>query len=74
MEKDAALRALGAAMQERRRATGLSQDRFADLIGMHRAYYGALERGNRNLTFGTLLRVCAVLEVSASVLLAESGL
>jgi transcriptional regulator with XRE-family HTH domain len=35
----------------------VSQEAFADLIEMHRAYYSAIERGERNLTVGILHRV-----------------
>jgi transcriptional regulator with XRE-family HTH domain len=38
---------------------GVSQEGFADDIQMHRTYYSALERGESNLTFKTLERVCA---------------
>ncbi|MEZ5464519.1 MAG: helix-turn-helix transcriptional regulator [Lysobacteraceae bacterium] len=36
---------LGAAIRGRRTALGFSRDTFADEIGMHRAYYSAIERG-----------------------------
>jgi predicted transcriptional regulator len=45
---------LGAAIRKRRTALKVSQEAFADLIGMHRAYCSAIERGERNLTLGTL--------------------
>lgn len=35
-----------------------SKEAFADKIGMHWAYYSALERGESNLTLRTLRRVC----------------
>lgn len=33
-----------------RERTGLSQEAFADRIGMHRTYWSAIERGEKNLT------------------------
>lgn len=48
---------LGAAIRRRRLAREYSQDSFADAIGMHRAYYSSIERGERNLTLVTLERV-----------------
>lgn len=48
---------LGAAIRRRRLACEHSQDSFADVIGMHRAYYSSLERGERNMTLTTLERV-----------------
>ncbi|MEA5126543.1 helix-turn-helix transcriptional regulator [Xanthomonas floridensis] len=52
-EENLALR-LGAAIRTVRLATGLSQEGFADAISMHRAYYSAIKRGEKNITIGTL--------------------
>jgi transcriptional regulator with XRE-family HTH domain len=57
------LKRIGDAMRKRREALGVSQEGFADRIGMHRAYYGALERGEKNLQLSTLERVCEGLDV-----------
>lgn len=46
----------------------MSQDTFADSIAMHRAYYSAIERGEKNLTVATLLRVTTGLGISLSTL------
>jgi len=48
---------LGAAIRRRRLASEYSQESFADAIGMHRAYYSSIERGERNLTLTTVKRV-----------------
>ncbi len=50
---------IGDALRKRREGRGISQEAFADEIGMHRTYYSALERGEINLTVRTLSRVCA---------------
>lgn len=52
---------------------GLSQDKFADTIGMHRAYYSSIERGERNLTLATLWRLAAGLGIKPSELLRDAG-
>ncbi len=57
------MRQLGKAIRLRRKATGHSQESFADKIGMHRAYYSAIERGEKNLQIDTLQRVCDGLAV-----------
>jgi len=67
-------RRLGTAIRARREARELSQDRFADAIGMHRAQYAAIDRGEVNVTFLTLVRIAEGLSVDASTLLAEAGL
>lgn len=53
---------IGHALRKRREAQGYSQEAFADRIRMHRAYYGAIERGKKNLQLSTIERVCAGLD------------
>lgn len=60
---------LGQSLRVQRRAIGLSQDDFADRIHMHRAYYSAIERGEKNITLTTLQRVAQGFGVSMSSLL-----
>lgn len=48
---------LGMAFRKRREALGFSQESFADHIGMHRTYYRAIERGEKNLQLDTLQRL-----------------
>lgn len=75
MDEAASLRVkLGGAIRERRSKLMLSQDGFADRIGMHRAYYSSIERGERNLTLETLGRVAKGLGVPPSQLLQDAGL
>lgn len=57
MREEKLLTSLGVVVRRRRLALNISQEAFADQIGMHRAYYSAIERGERNLTLGTLNRV-----------------
>jgi len=65
---------LGSAVRERRQALEYSQDTFADAIGMHRAYYSAIERGERNVTLSTIARVADGLDASLTELMADAGL
>ena len=53
---------LGKALRTRREAAGYSQEGFADHIEMHRTYYSAIERGEKNIQLDTLHRVCAGLK------------
>ena len=53
---------LGQAFRKRREALGYSQESFADHIGMHRTYYSAIERGEKNLQIDTLQRLAVGLE------------
>ena len=55
---------IGDAVRKRREGQNYSQEGFADHIRMHRAYYGAIERGEKNLQLTTLERVCIGLNVA----------
>ena len=65
-------RRLGKAVRRLRHAQGLSQERFADLIGVHRTTMGRLERGDLNLTLETLERLAKGLGQRVSGLLLEA--
>jgi transcriptional regulator with XRE-family HTH domain len=56
-------RSLGRNLRRIREARGLSQEAFADAVGVHRTYMGGLERGERNLTLKSVERIAAWLEV-----------
>lgn len=59
---DPLLHNLGKALRARREAAGYSQESYADAISMHRTYYSAIERGEKNLQLDTLQRICAGLK------------
>ena len=67
---DDALRRLGIRIRELRMRRGWSQEAFADIAGVHRTYMGHLERGEKNLSFLSILRVASALGVTLSELLA----
>lgn len=56
------LRNIGRALRARREASGYSQESYADAIEMHRTYYSAIERGEKNLQLSTLQRICTGLK------------
>jgi transcriptional regulator with XRE-family HTH domain len=59
---------LGRAIREIRARRSYSQEEFGLHAGLHRNYVGALERGEINATFKTLLAVATGLGVSLSEL------
>ena len=67
--RSAQLLALGRALRSMREERGLSQEGFALEAGVHRTYVGGIERGERNPSFTSLLRLAAVLEVPPSVII-----
>lgn len=52
---------IGVVLRRRREAQGISQEDFAELVGMHRTYYSAIERGLKNVRLETLERICTAL-------------
>jgi transcriptional regulator with XRE-family HTH domain len=52
-------------------ARGLSQEDFADFLGVHRTYLGGIERGERNLTLKSLERIAQQIHVDPVWLLTE---
>lgn len=52
-----------------RKNRSLSQEQFADQCGLHRTYVGAIERGERNITLGTLEKFARALNVRPETLL-----
>ncbi len=64
--------ALGLAIRELRTAAGISQETLADRSALHRTYVGGIERGERNVSFGNLLKLAHALEVRSSELLARA--
>jgi transcriptional regulator with XRE-family HTH domain len=62
-------RTVGKNLRAYRQAQGLSQEEFADVIGVHRTYMGAVERGERNLTLRSVERIAAKLRLKPTDLL-----
>jgi transcriptional regulator with XRE-family HTH domain len=60
----------GRVLRALRVALALSQERLADLAGLHRNFIGLIERGQRNPTYLTLLAISSKLNVPASKLIA----
>jgi len=60
---------LGKRIQRLRSAKTWSQEEFAPVSGFHRTYVGQIERGEKNISFGNLLKIAGVLGVTLSELL-----
>jgi transcriptional regulator with XRE-family HTH domain len=74
MKADQSLRKLGDTIRKHRANLGVSQEAFADQVGMHRTYYSAVERGERNITLKTLLRIAQGLKVRLEDLMADANM
>lgn len=66
-------RAVGKVIRKHRVTRGLSQEGFADLIGVHRTQIGFLERGENTASIYALAVIARGLDLRASELLNEAG-
>jgi transcriptional regulator with XRE-family HTH domain len=65
-KKSAANQALGEAIRSARKQAGYTQESFAAHADVDRSYYGAIERGEFNLTVDTIVKIAAGLDMTAS--------
>ena len=64
--------ALGQAIRQLRVRSGISQDALAARSDLHRTYVGGIERGERNVSFGNLVKLAQALGIRPSELLARA--
>ena len=60
---------VGANLRAYRLERALSQEAFAEFLGYHRTYAGALERGERNISLQSLEELAVRLDVEVMTLL-----
>lgn len=68
MDRHLHLVKLGAQIRVLRKTAGYSQESFANSIGMARAYYGGVERGERNIAALNLIKIADALNVEVGKL------
>lgn len=59
---------LGKRIQELRKRTGLSQEKFALQIGMDRTYYASVESGKRNIAIKNIKKIADGLGINLAQL------
>ncbi len=64
--------ALGLTIRDLRQKAGLSQEAFADEVGIDRSYLGGIERGEHNLAMMNLLKIAMTLGLSGAQLLLKA--
>jgi transcriptional regulator with XRE-family HTH domain len=69
---DTGRRVFGERIRALRHDRGLSQERLAELAGVHRTYLSSLERGERNVSLDNIYAIAEALGVSPADLF-ESG-
>ena len=65
-------RTLGRNLRGFREAEELSQEAFAEVLGVHRTYMGALERGERNVSLRSVEKIASKLKIEPLLLLTDS--
>ena len=65
------LEKFGKQLRKLRKARDLSQEKLAELTGLHRTYIGGIERGERNVSLVNIVRLAKALSVSPAELLKE---
>ncbi len=68
-DKDPELVAFGGRILALRKKAGLTQEGVADASGLHWTYVAQVERGERNLTYRSILRLARGLGVPATRLM-----
>lgn len=68
MQNHPQLLALGKQIRKLREQSGLSQEAFASEAGLDRAYYGGVERGERNIASINLIQIAGTLGVEIGAL------
>lgn len=63
---------IGLRLRRRRTELGYSQERLAELAGLHPTYIGQIERGEKNLTLDSLHKVTRALQLPMSQLLEKA--
>jgi transcriptional regulator with XRE-family HTH domain len=62
---------LGEALRRARQAAGFSQDELAWKAKVDRTYISELENGHKSPTVDVLFRICPVLEIAVSEVIAQ---
>lgn len=61
-------RTFGKRVREHRTAAGMSQEKLGERTGLHATYLSDVERGHRNVTLYTIVRIAKALGVNPAVL------
>ncbi len=70
-DRPALLLAFGRAVRTLRTARGISQERLAEQVGIHRTYIGDVERGLRNVGLLNVDRIAQALATDLAGLMTE---
>lgn len=67
------VKVFGTNVRKYRTAKGLSQEKFADLCGLHRTYISDIERFQRSISLENIQRIATALEIETYKLFIDNG-
>jgi transcriptional regulator with XRE-family HTH domain len=62
----------GKRLREVREVAGVSQEKLAELAGLHRTYVSSIERGKRNVSLVNIERLAVALGVTMGALMPDT--
>lgn len=65
------IRTFGVNVKKYRVSMGLSQEKFAEVCGLHRTYISSIERFNRNVSLENVQKIAEALNIEAYRLLID---
>lgn len=71
MQKEPILLLFGNNVQKYRKAQEISQEKLAELAGVHRTYIGMIERAEKNITLCNMEKIAKALNIPISRLLED---
>lgn len=63
----------GQRVREFRQQKGISQERLAELCGLHRTYVSSVERGERNISLLNIAKLATALDVPLGRMMPKDG-
>lgn len=70
-EDEEILQGFGDKVRFYRKQSGVSQEKLAELAGLHRTYIGSIERGEQNVSLKNIYKVARALGISPAKLFRE---
>ncbi|UFU00172.1 helix-turn-helix transcriptional regulator [Radiobacillus kanasensis] len=63
-KKNRTIQQFGRTIRDYRRKKNISQEKLAELSGLHRTYISEVERGERNISLLNIVKIAVALEIN----------